>query len=113
MALNVYSAERLGRANVLAGTAADAARQVDSWKQWAVGVLVIGRHHHNGPRRTVTGTVATRHALCKYDTVLLGPYRVAYLYGRLVFGLDGLDGARRADLATTMALWSAVAPLIR
>ena len=74
MALNVYSAERLGRANVLAGTAADAARQVDSWKQWAVGVLVIGRHHHNGPRRTVTGTVAAAHSIANRQTVLLYPH---------------------------------------
>ena len=113
MPLNVYRTERTRRTQVLACSATDATLSVDDRNLRRLFVLGIHVYHQYGSRRTVTGTVATRHAICKYDTVLLGPYRVAYLYGRLVFGLDGLDGARRADLATTMALWSAVAPLIR
>ena len=110
--LHINRAKRSGRAEVLAGTAADAF------------VLVHGRHLHlavrafvvdhlNGSRRAVAGTVATRYAIGQYYTVFLYPHGMADMDVGFCLAGNGLDGTSRADFAATCAFGTAVTALKR
>ena len=109
---HINRAKRSGRAEVLAGTAADAF------------VLVHGRHLHlavrsfvvdhlNGTRRTVARAVAARHTVGQYHTVFLNPYSMSDMDVSLCLAGNGLDGTGGADLAATRAFGTAVAALKR
>ena len=111
--LYVDGTEWFRRTEILARSATDATAQVDGRELWRSLVVRVCRNHHDGTRRTVTGTVATFHPIGKDDAILLRPYRMTYLNARLVFLLDRFDGTGRTNLAATVALWSAIASLIR
>ncbi len=109
---HINRAKRSGRAEVLAGTAADAF------------VLVHGRHLHlavrsfvvdhlNGTRRTVACAVAARHTVGQYHTVFLNPHGMSDMDVGLCLAGNGLDGTGGADLAATRAFGTAVAALKR
>lgn len=108
----VYRAERSGRAEVLAGAAADAL------------VLVYGRHLHRSVRvfvvyhldgscRAVTCAVAARYSIGKNYTIFLNPHGMADMDGGLFFSRDGLNGTGRAYLAATCTFGTAIAALKR
>ena len=110
--LHVNRAKRSGRAEVFAGTAADAF------------VLVHGRHfdgavrafvvdHHDGSCWAMAFTVAATDAIGQYDTVVFNPHGVTDMLHSLLFPCDGLDGTGRADLATTGAFRAAIAAFKR
>ena len=109
---HINRAKRSGRAEVLAGTAADAF------------VFVHGRHLHlavrafvvdhlNGSCRAVTSAVAARYAVGQYHTVFLNPYGMSDMDVGLCLSGNGLDGTSGADLAATRAFGTAVAALKR
>jgi hypothetical protein len=60
----------------------------------------------------VAGTVATLYTIGQRDAVFLDPYGMAYLRRDLDLMADGLDGACRTYLRTTVALRTAVAALV-
>ena len=112
ISFHVNCAERSGRAEILAGTAADAF------------VFVHGRHLHlavrtfvvdhlNGSSRAVARAVAARYAVGQNHTVFLNPYGMSDMDASLFLTGDGLDGTSRADLAATCAFGAAVAALKR
>ena len=108
VSLNINCAERSGRAEVLAGTAADAL------------ALVYGRHlmaiivnHQDGFCRAVSGTVAARYAIGEHNTVFLDPHRMTSMDGSLFFSRNGLDGSRRADLTALCTFRAAIASFKR
>ena len=111
--LHVDGTEWFRRTEVLARSASDATAQVDGRELWRSLVVRVCRNHHDGSRWTVTGTVATFHPIGEDDAILLRPHRMTNLYARLVFLLDRFDGTGRTHLAASVALWSAIASLVR
>ena len=108
ISFNINSAERSGRAEVLAGTAADAF------------VLVHGRHLHlavrsfivyhlNGTSGAMTCAIAATDAVGQHHAVLLDPYGMTHMDAGLFLTGNRLDGTGRADLATTGAFGAAIA----
>ena len=111
MPLYVDAGEGTGRAEVLAGTAADASSLVDGWNH-GLGLVTIEGHHLNGTGRTVACTVTAVHTVRHADTVLPHPYGMADLYGGLVCQGDGFDGTSGADAGAAVALRAAEASLV-
>ena len=108
----VYRAERSGRAEVLAGTAAYAF------------VLVHGRHLHCAVRaivvnhldsscRAVTCAVAAADAVGQHHAIVLDPYGMPHMDICLLLTGNGLYGTGRADLAAAGAFGTAIAALKR
>lgn len=111
--LHVDGAEWFRRTEILARSATDATAQVDGRELWRSLVVRVCRNHHDGSRRTVTGAVATFHSIGEDDAILLRPHRMTYLNARFIFLLDRFDGTGRTNLAASVALWSAIASLVR
>ena len=95
---HVDGAEWASGTEILAGTASDATLHIDHWYSDRGLILRVGRHHQDGSRRTVAGTVATLDVVSHRDAILLHPYGVADAGGRLVCLRDRLDGSSRANL---------------
>ena len=113
VSLHMDGTEWFRRTEILARSTTDATAQVDGRELRRSLVIRVCRNHHDGSRRTMTGTVATFHSIGEDDAVLLRPHSMTYLYARLVFLLDRFDGTSRADLAASVAFWTAIASLIR
>lgn len=113
VALYVDGTERLCRTEVLACSATDASAHIYGRELESVLIAFVDRHHDDGSRRTVAGTVAAFHSIRKDDAVLLRPDGMANLNSRFVFLFDRLDGTGRTNLAASVALWSAISTLIR
>lgn len=112
VAFHINRAERSGRAEVLASTAADACLSVDDRNARSIGS--VGRFHHlNGAHRAVAGAVSAFDTIGERDTVVTYPHGVSDLYGRLVSTVDPDNGTGRADLGASGAFRPAVATLIR
>ena len=111
--LHVDGTEWFRRTEILARSASDATAQVDGRELWRSLVVRVCRNHHDGSRRTVAGAVATFHSIGEDDAILLRPHRMTYLNARFIFLLDRFDGTGRTNLAASVALWSAIASLIR
>ena len=112
VSFNVDGAERAGRAEVLAGTAAD------------TFVLVHGRHlysaawtfvvyHLDGSSRAMACAVATTDVIGQHNAILLDPHGMTYMDASLFLSGNGLDGTGMADLAAAGAFGTAVAALKR
>ena len=112
ISFHINRAERSGRAEVLAGAAADAF------------VFVHGRHLHGSVRtfvvyhldgscRAMAGAVAAAHAVGEHYAIVFNPYGMTHMDAGLLFPCDGLDGTGRADLAATCAFRTTVAALKR
>ena len=107
---HINRAKRSGRAEVLAGTAADAF------------VLVHGRHlysavwpfvvyHLDGSSRAMTCAVATTDVVGQHNAIFLDPNGMPRMDNGLFLSRNGLDGTRRTYLAAAGAFGTAVAAL--
>ena len=112
MPLDIDSREGTRRTDILTGSAADAGSIVDGGNHGRLLAIGIQRHHLNGSRGTMAGTVAALHLISQHHAVLLDPHGVTYLDGRLLIFIDGLDSTSRADLRTARTLRTTMAPLI-
>ena len=110
--LHINRAERSGRAEVLAGAAADAF------------VLVYGRHLHlavwafvvyhlNGTCGAVACAVAATHTIGQYDAIIFNPNGMTHMDASLLFPCDRFDGTSRADLAASCAFGTTIAAFKR
>ena len=112
ISFHINCAERSGRAEVLAGAAADAFVFVDGRHLYlAVRTFVI--HHLDSSSGAVACTVATADAIGQHNAILLDPYGMSDMDASLFLTGDGLDGTGRADLAAAGAFGTAVAALKR
>ena len=105
-------AKRSGRAEVLAGTAADAFVFVHG-RHLHLAVWAFVVYHLDGSRGAVTRTVATRYTIGQYHAILLDPHSMSDMDVGLCLACDGFDGTGWADLAATCAFGAAVAALKR
>lgn len=83
MPFDVDGAERSSRTKVLARTASDAPFGVDRRNLRRVGIVDVGKHHLYGSGWAMPGAVAAFHAVGQRYAIVLDPYGVTYLYGRL------------------------------
>ena len=113
MPLHIDGREGTRRTDILTGTTADAGRFVDSRHHGRLLVVRIERHHLDGARRTMAGTVATIHLVCQHHTVLLDPNGMTNLDGGFLWFVDELDGSGRTNLRTACTLRTAVTMLVR
>ena len=110
--LHINCTERAGRAEVLAGTAADAFVFVHGGHLYfAVRTFVV--NHHDGTCGAMTCAVAATDAIGQHHAVLLDPYGVTHMDASFFLTGNGLDGTSRADLAATCAFGATVAALKR
>ena len=108
----VYRAERSGRAEVLAGTAADALVLVNSRNlHCAVRAFVV--YHLDSSCRAVTCAVAAADAVGQHHAIVLDPHGMPHMDICLLLTGNGLDGTGRADLAAAGAFGTAIAALKR
>ena len=112
ISFHVNCAERSGRAEVLAGTAADAFVLVHSRHLYlAIWAFVI--HHLDSSSGAMSCTVAAADAVGQHHAVLLDPNGMTHMDVGLFLTGDGLDGTGRADLAAAGAFGATVAALKR
>ena len=112
VSFHVNCAERSGRAEVLAGTAADAFVLVHS-RHLHLAVWSFIVYHLDGTSGAMTCAVAAADAVGQYHAVLLDPNGMSDMDVGLFLTGNGLDGTSRADLAATCAFGAAVAALKR
>ena len=112
ISFHINRAEWSGRAEVLAGAAADAFVFVHG-RHLHGAVLAFVVHHLDGSRGAVTCTVATRYTIGQYHAIVFNPYGMTYMDAGLLFPCDGFDGTGRADLATSRAFGATIAALKR
>ena len=110
--LHVNRAERSGRAEVFAGTAADASVFVHG-RHLHLSVRAFVVYHLDGSRRAVTGAVAAADAVGEHHAVLLDPYGMTHMDAGLFLTCDGFDGTGGADLTTTRTFRATVAAFKR
>ena len=109
---HVNCAERAGRAEVLAGAAADAFVLVDGRHLYlAVRAFVV--HHLDGTSGAVTCAIAATDTVGQHHAVLFDPYGVTHMDAGLFLTGNGLDGTGRADLAAAGAFRATVTALKR
>ena len=78
VSFHVNCAERSGRAEVLAGTAADASVLVDGRHLYlAIWAFIV--YHLDGTSGAVSCAVAATDAIGQYDTVVFDPYGMTYM----------------------------------
>ena len=112
ISFHINRAERSGRAEVLAGAAANAFDLVHGRHlHRAVRAFVV--HHRDGSRRAVAGAIATTDTIAKHNAILLDPHGMTNMDGGLFLTGDGLDGTGRADLAAPCAFGATVVALKR
>ena len=109
---HINRAKRSGRAEVLAGTAADAFGRLDGGDHYGLTVMLVF-HHLDSTGGAVAFAVAAADAVGEYHTVILDPNGMSDMDVGLFLACDGLDGTSRADLAATRAFGTAVAALKR
>ena len=98
VSFHVDSAERSGRAEVLAFTAADAALLVNNRYEDVLAVCRRMFYHLNGVCRTVLGARSAVVTVGDRDTVLFYPHGVTDMNEWFVFLSYSLNSARRANL---------------
>ena len=113
VSLHIYGRERSCRTQILTRSATYAARCIYGRYLWRCIILRIRAYHRYGAYRTMACTVATFLAVGDGHTVFLYPYGMAYLYARLVLAFYWLYCSSWAHFATTVALRSAIATLVR
>ena len=103
---------RAGRAEVLAGAAADAAALVHGGYLQGCRIVRILGNHHDGSDRAVAGAVAAGNAVAFDDAQAAVDRRRTDVEGRLLLRGEGLDGTGGADLGALDAFGAAVAAFI-
>ena len=112
ISFNVNCAERSGRAEVLAGTAADALVLVHGrYLHLAIRAFIV--YHLDGTSGAMSCTVAAADAVGQHHAVLLDPNGMSDMDVGLFLTGDGLDGTGRADLAAAGAFGATVTALKR
>ena len=112
IAFYINCAERAGRAEVLAGTAADAAVLVHS-RHFHRAVWTFVVHHLDGSRRAVAFAVAAADAIGQHHAVFFHPDGVADMDACLFFSCDGFDGSSRTHLAASRTFRTTIAAFKR
>ena len=112
VSFHVNCAERSGRAEVLAGTAADAFVLVHG-RHLHLAVRAFVVHHLDGTSGAMTCTVAATDAVGEHYAIFLDPYGVTHVDVGLFLTGNGLDGTGGADLAATGAFGATVTTLKR
>ena len=109
---HINCAKRSGRAEVFAGTAADAFVLVHGrYLYLAVRAFVV--HHLNGTCGAVARTVAATHTVGQYDAIIFNPNGMTHMDTSFFLTGNGLDGTSGADLAASRAFGTAIAALKR
>lgn len=108
---HIDCAEGPCRTEIFTLAATDAAFVVNSRHKHKPSVGCGVLHHLYRAAGAMTGTGGTRVAFADGDTVLLYPYRMSDLDGRLLLLGDGPYSSRRAYLRTTRTLRAAVTAL--
>ena len=109
---HINCAKRSGRAEMFAGTAADAFVLVHGRHLYlAVWAFVV--HHLNGTCGAVARTVAATHSIGQYDAIIFNPNGMTHMDAGLLFPCDRFDGTSGADLAAAGAFGTAIAALKR
>ncbi len=109
---HINRAERTGRAEVFAGTTADALVLVHGRHLYcAVRAFVV--YHLDGSCWAVTCAVAAADAVGQHHAIVLDPYGMSHMDVRLLLTGNGFDGTSRADLAAAGACGAAIAVLKR
>ena len=112
ISFHINCAERSSRAEVLAGTAADAF------------VLIHGRHLHlaiwtfvvyhlNGTCGAVACAIAATYTIGQYGAIIFNPNGMTHMDAGLLFPCDRFDGTSGADLAASRAFGTTIATLKR
>ena len=109
---HVNCAEWSGRAEVLAGAAADAFVLVDG-RHLHLAVRAFIVHHLDGTSGAMPCAVAAADAVSQHHAVLLDPNGMTHMDVGLFLTGDGLDGTGRADLAASRAFGTTVTALKR
>ena len=112
ISFHVNCAERSGRAEVLAGTAADAFVLVHS-RHLHLAVWSFIVHHLDGTSGAVACAVAATDAVGQHNAIVFDPYGVTHVDVGLFLTGNGHDGTGRADLAAACAFGATVAALKR
>ena len=109
---HVNCAEWSGRAEVLAGTAADAFVLVNGRHLYlAIWAFIV--YHLDGTSGAMTCTVAATDAVGQHHAVLLDPHGMTHMDAGFFLTGYGLDGTGRADLAAACAFGATVTALKR
>ena len=104
---HVNCAERVGRAEVLAGAAAYAFVLVHSRHLYlAIWAFVI--HHLDSSSGAMAGAVAAADTVSQHHAVLFDPNGMSDMDVGLFLTGNGFDGTGRADLATACAFGATV-----
>ena len=110
ISFHVNCAERSGRAEVLAGAAADAFVFVDGRHLYlAVRAFVI--HHLDSSSGAVACAVAAADTVGQHHAIVLDPYGMSNMDVGLFLAGNGLDGTGRTNLAASCTFGTAVAAL--
>lgn len=112
MSFHVNGAERAGRAKILTSATAYAALRIDYRDFRGIRIIRVGGDHLYGTHRTMTGTIAALDPIGQWDAVLLNPYGMAYLYGRLVSHCNGAYGPGRTDFTAFCTFRTTVATFV-
>ena len=112
IAFHVNGTEWPCRAEVLAGTAPDAAFFVYNRNLGRFGVGRVGYDHEDGTSGAVAGTVAAFHAVGQGNAILLDPYGMTNLGDRLVGYGNRPYGAGGTDVSTFGTFRTAIAALV-
>ena len=110
--LHINRAERSGRAEVLAGAAADAFVLVHS-RHLHLAVRSFIFYHLDGTCGAVACAVAAADTVGQHNTIIFNPNGMTYMDASFFLTGNGLDGTSGADLAASRAFGTAIAALKR
>ena len=109
---HINRAEWSGRAEALAGAAADAFVFVHSRHLYrSVWTFVV--YHLDGSCRAMAGAVAAADAVGEHYAIVFNPYGMTHMDAGLFLTCDGLDGTSGTDLAATRTFRATIAALKR
>ena len=111
--LYVNGTERACRTKIFTGSATDATLFIHDREPGRIRNSGHGRHHLNGSRRTMTGTVSTFHTVCIHYTILIYEHGMTNLYGRFFSHRQGAYGTVRTNLGTSYTFRTAIPSFVR
>ena len=109
----INGTERTCRTKILASPATDTTFHIHNRNLQRIRIICIGRNHRNRSRRTMPGTVATRHLIPKWYAILLYPHGMTNLDGRLLCLVNFQNGSGGTYFGTARTLRTAVAAFVR
>ena len=112
MTFNVYGTERACRAEILAGSATDAAFHIDCRNLYRIKIMGIRGDHLYRPGRTMACAVTALQAVGQRYAILFYPYGMTDLFGRLLRDSYGTYRPGGTNLAASGTFRTAVAPFV-